>query len=772
MYRKDRSCIMNSERGIAVSSVLLILVVIGLLLTVVIRPNIVAMKQANSITTETRTENTLDVLARAIITDGTLTTYAGDTTQYLLLPQMHVIPNNGTVPSAAEPMGNWLDNQAVIALPSPTLQNMVGGDLDPKRLRYCGWAYAPVINNRAERVFGLINQPTNADTNPQLALLYAADENVWKTRNPDNSEKPQYKCDTIWQQRNTPAYFRDNKIVNYVFIDVKTARQIFLGGRVEQSNLPSTICSPGSELKFTVTPTATDSTVQATAGFECRPTIASFATMPLAQTPVVQADPPALNCDMLPLVRAEQNNAGLRCAAVTIADTRSIVRTQDQRGTNFGLYDAEAYLKPDPRKAEVNFPGNLPVPANITCPAPTTRDANGFFTNGGAVVLQTNNRQACVNVGKLGLRRGSPGNWANACPANSFLIWLPGEALGLSFACSGVPVSHSNWGKITACTAANNTESYGYVPEQNAFYCLGVKPPVAVDNNPYNYLAASKATCNDGTLITSDGGNTQECRSIANVFSRDWLGLQARQWTYLWQLYFGSATPMGSFSTAAWAVNWDPATQNLFPVHTEALLPDPDAVTLGACFVDPFTGTQNCASPFNPVIQFCRQQHIGALQSGYPQYLSLMRQCTGDANFVEDSTEYREGCEFIHHDVRYSDPDLYTTRMRGCLGNPGFTLGDSNHYKTCINNFKAGDYKNSVHSYRDTIQICVEMLAGRMAAAPNPMLNPAAANPNWHGVLTGSLLNQLNVEEPPPDEGGPVDDDIDPDIGLIELRPR
>lgn len=761
---------LHSERGIAVSSVLLILVVIGLLLTVVIRPNIVAMKQANSITTETRTENTLDVLARAIITDGKLTTYDGDTTQYLLLPRMHVIPNQGTNPAVAGPIASPLNNDSLWAFPSPTLQNMVGGSLDPKLVRYCGWVYDPRLSVR-----GLINRTTNNDEDPQLALFYFEADKVF-------SGSP--SCDQLWNDsKNNKKNLQSLKILHYVFIDVKTARQIFLGGRVEQSNLPSTICSPGSELKFTVTPTATDSTVQATAGFECRPTIASFATMPLAQPGAnppaspLQGDPTNPDCTNRPLVRAEQNNAGLRCATVTIADTRSIVRTQDQRGTNFGLYDAAAYLKPDTSKAGVNFPGNLPVPTNITCPAPTTRDANGFFTNGGAVVLQTNNRQACVNVGKLGLRRGSPGNWANACPANSFLIWLPGETLGLSFACSGVPVSHNSWGKITACTAANNTNSYGYVPEQNAFYCLGVKPPVAVDNNPYKYLAASKATCNDGTLITSDGGNTQECRSIANVFSRDWLGLQARQWTYLWQLYFGTATPMGSFSNAAWAVNWDPASQNLSPVHTEALLPDPDAITLGDCYTDPFTGTQNCASPSNPVIQNCRNQHIGILQAGnYPQYLSLMRQCTGDANFVEDSTEYREGCEFIHHDIRYSDPDLYTTRMRGCLGNSGFTLGDSNHYKTCIANFKAGDYKNSVHSYRDTIQICVEMLAGRMAAAPNPMLNINAANADWHKTLFGSILNPSIIQPPPDDggpvDGGPVDDELPPGMGFIEERNR
>ncbi len=758
----------KNQRGVAVSSILLLVVIVSLLLSVVIRPNILSMKQLQGIARENATEDSLMVLAKNIVSKSTYIANSKNPDQFFLQP-----------PAMENDRGVRLGKiqlTSSIGYLNTSLVNSVS-ELDRRYIGYCAYTYAANNIDASNNIVpdGVIPVSSGGTTPPQFIIYYT-------------EQRADLRIDCANLNPNVQSFAADD--VKVLKVTVDQAMGMFRSNTAEQGRLPGQ-CQPGQTLALEM---GADNNMT----YTCKATIASMSLN----------DESSLGCaaSNSPLTLAGNGKTGLECAAVQLKNMQALVVRQNQDGTVSSLYFAEEYLEPDMNAASALTDRAPVVPANAAaCPTPSLNSSDGTYVGGGALVLLPNGGYTCADVSEIGLSRKVNNTSAPLCPADKRLVWLPGEKVGLSFVCEGAKPSDQNWGKISACEKDNAYGMQGYSPEANKFICLKDLPPTTGNNSAFKYLTANSSSgCTDGLMVGTDGGTKVKCFDFMPAFSALFNYDAIRLWVSLYiqsqSNYFSQAIP--SSNSIQWAMNWDPAQQKIVATYPRNLYPDNGDVDDSAgCnpyrdsgqyvmltydpanslyevkpnksggttsgkgttgggkdgddsinpkgFDSAYDGLPNCDGYMNdPLVVSCRNSYRSMMTANYPLYLTNMRSCTGNPTYVEPVQEILNACEGAYGYWKFTNPPGYVAQMKSCTGNDAFTFPDQNFFMTCINDFNAGRYSYSYLGYQGTITACVGIAKGTIPATPDPMLDPNAPPPDTEptGQETLAVDPKLNDE--------------------------
>ncbi len=753
------------QRGVAVSSILLLVVIVSLMLSVVIRPNILSMKQLQGISRENAAEDSLMVLAKNIVSKSTYIANAKNPDQFFLQPP--------PMESLGGAVLGKIELGVSLGYLNTSLVNSVSG-LDRKNIGYCAFTYAASNIDASNNVIpdGVIPVSSRGPTAAQFILYFA-----------ESSQNLPEKCSEL----NPSAQQYAGNNVKVLKISVDQAMSMFRSSTAEQGRLPGE-CQPGETLALEM--------VAGNMTYTCKATIASMSLSDESNQGCTESN--------APLTLADGGKTGLECAPVQLRNMQALVVRQNQDGTVSSLYYAEEYLGPDMNAASFETDRAPTVPANAgACAPPSLNSSDDTYVGGGALVLLPNGGYTCADVSEIGLKRKVNDASAPLCPDDKRLVWLPGEKVGLSFVCEGSKPSDQNWGKITACEKDSAYGMQGYSPEANKFICLDDLPPATGNNSVFKYLTANSSSgCADGLMVGTDGGTKIKCfdfiSAFGSIFNYDTLRLWVSLYVQSQSNYFTQPLPIPN--EIQWAMNWNPVQQKIIATYPSNLYPDngeiDDTTTCNpyrnsnqyiVMEYDPATNQYNYKNPGqtatgkevtsgetsesvkasgletsyegpncdgymnDPLVVSCRNSYRSLMTTSYPLYLTNMRACTRNPTYIEPAQEILNACENTYGSLKFTNPQGYVTQMKYCTGNEAFTFPDQNFFTTCINDFNAGRYSYSYLSYQGTITACVGIAKGTIPAVPDPMLDPNAPVVNEPQLPTGVT-------------SAPVDNAVDPNI--------
>lgn len=749
------SRINHPQRGMAVSSILLLLVMASVMLTAVIRPNIIGMKQRSSIEREGSVEDSLRTLAKNIVDNSKVLTITG-TNDFVVVPPhaKRIASTVNTSPTA---------NQSGISIPNGTAPDALiqsVGNLDKNLVRYCGYnivvtndatpqttltASLPKLttpqlttlieNSDITRVFGA----QNLNSTPVFELFYGTAEALQSAQI--------NKCNA--NTTPNPAALRQHGVI-YIPITLERARMLRTSQTVEVVDMPA-LCELGEVLSVGALPIAEGATTPEI-GLDCKPVLANYALDTRPRNPETRETEGEIETCQHGMITASEGASGIQCAPKTVRNLEAYV-TANVNGVVRALYNSFDYLQPDLNVVN-HTTTNLPqAPANLSCDPPSIVD--NAYTAGGALVFQTGGRVTCVDISLLGVIRGEREEPQPLCGTNQKLVWMPGSPTGYKFGCTAKAERDQEFVEpIIACDKEQVYNLSGYSPETNSLICTFYDPPTTSFNQGFTYLAdAIDGVCADDSLVGTDGGNRVRCTQLGQSLSRFLEGPMTYTWVTLWLELNNNEETSGNYTlipptdSLRWAMNWNPTTKKLVPVYPSLVIRDmgdgkkPKTGCENDSLVGEVSGEdivegisadsengkdKKCTDYLSSdKVAACRDKYQNMIVPDYAGYLANMRDCTGDRNYIEPAQSMLLACEAAYGDVKYTSTSLYIDNMRDCTRNYQFTLAEQNLFDQCITDTVNGRYFYSVLNYRDTVQACVDIAANRIPATPDPMLNNA-----------------------------------------------